>query len=59
MMISELYDEKIAIDFPIQYGGSVNEKNIGELMAKEHINGVLVGGASLDPVQFSDIIRGA
>jgi triosephosphate isomerase len=36
----------------IQYGGSVNPKNIDELLSKENIDGALIGGASLDPDQF-------
>ena len=39
------------------YGGSVTEKNIKELMEKPHIDGVLVGGASLDPQSFYNIFR--
>jgi len=40
----------------IQYGGSVNPGNIDELMAQPDIDGALVGGASLDPVQFARIV---
>ena len=39
----------------VQYGGSVNTATIDELMAQSDINGVLVGGASLDPVGFARI----
>jgi triosephosphate isomerase len=39
----------------IQYGGSVNPGNVDELMAQPDIDGALVGGASLDPVQFARI----
>lgn len=42
-------------DVPIQYGGSVNSNNIDELMQESEIDGVLVGGASLDPVGFARI----
>jgi triosephosphate isomerase (TIM) len=41
----------------IQYGGSVKPGNIAELMAQPDIDGALVGGASLDPDDFSRIIR--
>jgi len=41
----------------IQYGGSVKPANIDEIMAQSDINGVLVGGASLDPVGFARIAR--
>jgi triosephosphate isomerase len=42
---------------PLLYGGSVNEKNAAEILRIQHVNGVLVGGASLDPQKFYDIIR--
>ncbi len=41
----------------ILYGGSVNPGNIAGLMSKRHIDGALVGGASLDPDTFSAVIR--
>ena len=41
----------------IIYGGSVNEKNISEFMKNGGIDGVLVGGASLDPGKFLEIIN--
>jgi triosephosphate isomerase len=42
-------------DVVVQYGGSVNPATIDDLMAQEQIDGVLVGGASLDPVSFARI----
>jgi len=39
----------------VQYGGSVNPATIDELMIQDQIDGVLVGGASLDPVGFARI----
>ncbi len=44
-----------AIDLIVQYGGSVKDSNIDELMAMSDIDGVLVGGASLDPKSFARI----
>lgn len=44
-------------DVPIQYGGSVKPNNIDEIMAQPEIDGVLVGGASLEPASFSRIIN--
>jgi triosephosphate isomerase len=41
---------------PILYGGSVKDTNAAELLSGADIDGVLVGGASLDPVVFSRII---
>jgi len=42
-------------DVVVQYGGSVKADNIDLLMDQSDINGVLVGGASLDPVGFARI----
>ena len=42
-------------DITIQYGGSVKPDNIDEIMSMHDIDGVLVGGASLDPVSFARI----
>ena len=39
----------------VQYGGSVNPATIDDLMAQPEIDGVLVGGAALDPVSFARI----
>ncbi|MBW2272625.1 MAG: triose-phosphate isomerase [Deltaproteobacteria bacterium] len=41
----------------IQYGGSVKPDNVAEIMAQPDIDGALVGGASLDPDNFSKIAR--
>lgn len=46
-------------DVPILYGGSVNLKNIRELLAEKELNGVLVGGASLDPAGWAELVRTA
>ncbi len=42
---------------PILYGGSVNRSNVDGLLAADEVNGVLVGGASLDPEQWLAIVR--
>jgi triosephosphate isomerase len=41
----------------ILYGGSVKPDNIKKLMEQEDLDGVLVGGASLDPVSFANIVN--
>ena len=41
----------------ILYGGSANPGNIAAFMAKTHIDGALVGGASLDPDTFAAVVR--
>jgi triosephosphate isomerase len=42
---------------PILYGGSVNRSNVNELVAVEDVDGVLVGGASLDAEGWLAIVR--
>jgi triosephosphate isomerase (TIM) len=44
-------------DITIQYGGSVKPSNIQEIMAQPEIDGVLVGGASLEPNVFAQIVN--
>jgi triosephosphate isomerase len=39
------------------YGGSVKARSIASLMAQDDIDGALVGGASIDPEEFSTICR--
>lgn len=41
----------------ILYGGSVNPGNVAAFMGKRHIDGALVGGASLDPDVFAAVVR--
>ncbi len=51
-MVERLYNKEIAEQVRIQYGGSVKPENIDELLQQEHIDGALIGGASLDPDKF-------
>ena len=44
------------LSVPLLYGGSVNEKNAGEIMRLANVNGVLVGSASLEVARFCEII---
>jgi triosephosphate isomerase len=44
---------------PVLYGGSVKPDNVAELIAQEGVDGVLVGGASLDPAGFALICAAA
>lgn len=53
------YDQRIAEQVVIQYGGSVNEKNAAELFAQPDIDGALVGGASLKSDAFAAIVKAA
>ena len=42
---------------PVLYGGSVNAKNVAELLAEPELDGVLVGGASLDPDGWAQLVQ--
>ena len=57
--VASLYGKKAARDLTIQYGGSMNEKNAAELLAKENVDGGLIGGASLKPAAFAAIVAAA
>ncbi len=46
-----------AVQTRILYGGSVNLKNAAELLAESELDGVLVGGASLDPRGWAELVR--
>ena len=58
-VIRKLYGAKIARAISILYGGSMNEKNAFELLAQPDIDGGLIGGASLVPEKFVQIIEAA
>lgn len=58
-VLVELYDEKVAESTTIQYGGSMNDGNAAELLAKYHVDGGLIGGASLIPEKFDAIVSAA
>ncbi|MFR2570955.1 MAG: triose-phosphate isomerase [Clostridia bacterium] len=55
--IAEIYGQNIADRVIIQYGGSVKSKNAKELFTMSDIDGGLVGGASLEPEEFSKIVN--
>ncbi len=56
-IIRELYGDKVSTEIRIQYGGSVKPANVSEIMAQEDIDGALVGGASLKPDDFMQILN--
>ncbi|MES2200424.1 MAG: triose-phosphate isomerase, partial [Chlamydiota bacterium] len=56
-VLCELFNKKISELLPILYGGSVKPDNIALFLEKEHIDGALIGGASLDPLSFLHIIQ--
>lgn len=56
-IIGDLYSKSSAESLRILYGGSVNESTVDTLLAKTHIDGALVGGASLKAESFSRIMN--
>ncbi|MBQ9967374.1 MAG: triose-phosphate isomerase [Oscillospiraceae bacterium] len=58
-VIRKMFGAKIARATSILYGGSMNEKNAYELLAQPDIDGGLIGGASLVPEKFVQIIEAA
>ncbi|MCL2076809.1 MAG: triose-phosphate isomerase [Oscillospiraceae bacterium] len=57
--LAALYGRKTADSVTIQYGGSMNAGNAAELVAKEDVDGGLIGGASLKAADFGEIIKAA
>ena len=55
--IEEVYDEAVAEEVIIQYGGSVKPENAHDILSMPDIDGALVGGASLKPDSFRGIIN--
>ena len=55
--ISEKFNDEIAQNVSILYGGSVKPANAKEIFAKEDVDGGLIGGASLKAVDFVEIIN--
>ncbi|MGI2329365.1 triose-phosphate isomerase [Planococcus sp. YIM B11945] len=55
--VASLYNEETAGKVRIQYGGSVKPANIEELLGMEHIDGALVGGASLESDSFVKLLE--
>jgi len=55
--VAAQFDADTAASVRIQYGGSVKAGTTEELMAQPDIDGALVGGASLDPDEFSRIVQ--
>ncbi len=58
-VVAELYGKKIADAMRIQYGGSMNVKNVVGLMAQPEVDGGLIGGASLKADDFAYIVNAA
>ena len=58
-LLKDFFDDEVAAETRIQYGGSVKPENIKELISQEDLDGALVGGASLKIDSFSAIVKGA
>ena len=57
--IAKLYGDAAAEEITIQYGGSMNDANAAELLAKKNVDGGLIGGASLKTDKFTTIVKAA
>ena len=55
-VLSDMYGEVVAGQTSIQYGGSMNPENAAALLAMEHIDGGLIGGAALNAQSFIGIV---
>ena len=57
--LSVIYNQELASEIRIQYGGSVKPENTLELMREPDVDGALVGGASLQMGSFAEIVKRA
>jgi triosephosphate isomerase (TIM) len=53
--LADLASVEVAASVRVLYGGSVNAKNVGEIVSQDDVDGALVGGASLDAEQFAQM----
>ena len=56
-VVGKQFSQEVADVVRIQYGGSVKPENIKDYMAQPHIDGALVGGASLEPGSFLQLLE--
>jgi triosephosphate isomerase len=56
-LLKKLFNEAVASETRIQYGGSVKPDNVAELMSQPDIDGALVGGASLKADSFEKLVK--
>lgn len=56
-VLTDNYGRTAAAKVRILYGGSVNKKNAKELLAQSGVDGFLIGGASLRPAEFVEIVN--
>ena len=57
IVLGSIFGINTASEVALLYGGSVNPNNISELLSEKDINGALVGGASLNPKSFVQIVQ--
>ncbi|MEB3029739.1 triose-phosphate isomerase, partial [Parvimonas micra] len=55
--LANQYDQQLADDTTILYGGSCNPSNAPDLFSQKDIDGGLIGGASLKSRDFTDIVK--
>ena len=53
--LADLADQKTADSVRVLYGGSVNAKNVGDIVGQNDVDGALVGGASLKADEFAQL----
>ena len=56
-VLETAYGVDISEEIRIQYGGSVKPSNVEEIMNEADIDGALVGGASLEPSDFIELVN--
>ena len=55
--LATLFGDVVAAKVRLLYGGSVKANNVAAILDERDVDGVLVGGASLDPAEFANIVR--
>ncbi|MCY1244333.1 Triosephosphate isomerase [compost metagenome] len=55
--LTTLFGDEVAAKVRLLYGGSVKANNAAAILNERDVDGVLVGGASLDPAEFANIVR--
>jgi triosephosphate isomerase len=55
--LESIFDADVAARTRLLYGGSVKANNAAAILKERDVDGLLVGGASLDPAEFANIVR--
>jgi triosephosphate isomerase len=55
--LATIFGDDVAAKIRLLYGGSVKANNVAAILNERDVDGVLVGGASLDPAEFANIVR--